>query len=196
MSEKIVLNKKYFLAKGGERNCYIHPKDENKVIKVVHRNEKHNEQNKLEYKYYNFLQKRNKPLTHLTKCYGFINTNLGLGLIYERLKDYNNNPSKSFKFFLEEKIFTREEEDKLVSELKDYLFQNDILFIDVDLSNIFCQEFMENKYKLVIIDGLGARRLNWRFYTYLYSKTFTRYKIKKQWKKFFQNFKKYSTYYK
>jgi len=193
--ENLVLNEKYFLAKGGERNCYIHPNDASKVIKIVHRNEKHNEQNKLEYKYYNFLQKRNKPLNHLTKCYGFIDTNLGRGLIYERLKDYDNKPSQSFKMYLEENIFTKEEEYKLVRELKDYLFKNDILFIDVDLSNVFCQEFIKDKYKLVIIDGLGARRLNWRFYSYLYSKTFTRYKIKKQWKKFYDNFKKYSTYY-
>jgi len=190
MTEKLVLNEKYFLAKGGERNCYIYPNDETKVIKIVHRNEKHNEQNKLEYKYYNFLHKKNIPLSHLTKCYGFVDTNLGNGLVFERVRDYNNNPSKSFRVYLEENIFTKEEEDKLVSELKNYLFKNDILFIDVDLSNVFCQEFNKDKYKLVIIDGLGARRLNWRFYAYLYSKLFTRYKIKKQWYKFYSNFEK------
>lgn len=54
---KLILKEKDFLSKGGERNCYIHPEDENKVIKIVHRNEKHNEQNKLEYKYYEFLKK-------------------------------------------------------------------------------------------------------------------------------------------
>lgn len=192
---KLILKEKDFLSKGGERNCYIHPEDENKVIKIVHRNEKHNEQNKLEYKYYEFLKKRDKPLAHLTKCFGFVDTNFGLGLIYERVKDYNNKPSKSFKVYLEEKLFTKAEENRLVDELKEYLFKYDILFIDVDLSNVFCKEISKDRYKLIIIDGLGARRLNWRFYTYLYSKAFTRYKIKKQWKKFYDNFKKHSTYY-
>ncbi|WP_404318181.1 YrbL family protein [Malaciobacter canalis] len=194
MNKKVVLSNKYFLAKGGERDCYIHPNDKNKVIKVVHRNEKHNEQNKLEYKYYKYLKKSDKPQTHLTECFGFINTNLGLGLVYERLRDYNNKPSKSFKNYLEEKFFTKEEEENLVYELKEYLFKNDILFIDVDLSNVFCQEIFQNVYKLIIIDGLGARRLNWRFYVYLYSKIYTRYKISKQWKKFYNNYLKYSTY--
>ncbi|AXX87633.1 YrbL family protein [Malaciobacter marinus] len=194
MNKKVVLSSKYFLAKGGERDCYIHPNDENKVIKVVHRNEKHNEQNKLEYKYYKYLKKSDKPQTHLTECFGFIDTNLGLGLVYERLKDYNNKSSKSFKNYLEEKFFTKEEEENLVYELKEYLFKNDILFIDVDLSNVFCQEIFQNVYKLIIIDGLGARRLNWRFYVYLYSKVYTRYKISKQWKKFYNNYLKYSTY--
>ena len=57
MSEEIVLTDKHFISKGGERNCYIHPNDETKVIKIVHRIEKHNEQNRLEYKYYEFLKK-------------------------------------------------------------------------------------------------------------------------------------------
>lgn len=192
MNKTIKLDEKDFLARGGERNCYIHPHDDNKVIKVVHRNEKHNEQNKLEYKYYNFLEKNNKPFEHLTKCFGFINSNFGLGLVYERVKDYNGIPSKSFKIFLENKFFDLEEEKSLIDELKEYLFKNDILFIDVDLSNVFCKQISENRYKLIIIDGLGARRLNWRFYFYLYSKKFTRYKIKKQWKKFYENYLKFS----
>ena len=140
MSEQIVLNDSYFLAKGGERKCYLHPNDEAKVIKIVHRNEKHNEQNNLEYKYYKFLQKKNKSFEHLTKCFGFINTNLGYGLVYERVRDYNNKPSKSFEFFLKNKIFPHVDEKKLVNQLKKYLFKNNILFIDVDLSNIFFKE--------------------------------------------------------
>lgn len=193
-NKKIVLSDKDFLAKGGERNCYIHPNDQTKVIKIVHRQEKHNEQNKLEHKYYNHLIKHNVPQTHLSRCYGFVETNLGEGLIYERLMDYNNVPSVSFQVYLNEKRFSRSQEQHLVQQLKAYLFENDILFIDVDLSNVFCQEFEKDQFKLVLIDGLGARRLNWRFYTYLYSTTFTRYKIKKQWKKFYNNYLKHTTY--
>lgn len=189
MTEKIILCEKDFLAKGGERNCYISPKDYTKVIKIVHRKEKHNEQNKLEYKYYNFLKKNKKPMNHLSECFGFVETNLGLGLVYKRIMNYDNSPSQSFKFFLEKKVFTPREEDELVEELKKYLFKNDILFIDVDLSNVFCQQISKNKFKLIIVDGLGSRRLNWRFYLYLLSNNFTKYKIKKQWKKFYMNFK-------
>ncbi|RXJ81196.1 YrbL family protein [Arcobacter sp. F2176] len=194
MNSKIILKEEYFLSKGGERNCYINPNDKSKVIKIVHRQEKHNEQNKLEYKYYNYLQKNNISLKYLSKCFGFIDTNLGKGLVFERILDFDETPSVSFKFYLEEKLLDRLSEKKLINDLKDYLFENDILFIDVDLSNVFCQKISKNKYKLVIIDGLGARRLNWRFYLYLFSKKFTRYKIKKQWKKFYNNYLKYSKY--
>ena len=194
MSKKIILNEDHFLSKGGERNCYIHPNDNSKVIKIVHRQEKHNEQNKLEYMYYNYLEKKNVSLKYLSKCFGFVDTNLGEGLVFERILDFDNTPSKSFKVYLQNKSFNKLLENSLVNNLKKYLFENDILFIDVDLSNVFCQKISNDKYKLVIIDGLGARRLNWRFYLYLFSKKFTRYKIKKQWKKFYNNYLKYSKY--
>ncbi|MGB7401959.1 MAG: YrbL family protein [Arcobacter sp.] len=195
MNKKIILNEEYFLSKGGERNCYIHPNDNSKVIKIVHRQEKHNEQNKLEYMYYNYLQKNNISLKYLSKCFGFVDTNFGEGLVFERILDFDKTPSKSFKVYLENKLFDKSLENSLVTDLKIYLFENDILFIDVDLSNVFCKKISNDKYRLIIIDGLGARRLNWRFYLYLFSKKFTRYKIKKQWTKFYSNYLKYSKYY-
>ena len=39
---EVILTKKYFIDKGGERECYMHPEDSSKVIKVVHRKGKHN----------------------------------------------------------------------------------------------------------------------------------------------------------
>jgi len=194
MNKKIFLERKHFLSKGGERNCYIHPEDELKVVKIVHRQERHNEQNKLEYKYYNFLQERKISLRYLSKCFGFVDTNLGEGLIFERILDYDGIPSKSFKIYLEKKFFEENLEKKLISDLKNYLFENNILFIDVDLSNVFCKKVSHDEYRLIIIDGLGARRLNWKFHLYLFSQKFTKYKIKKQWKKFYNNYLKYSMY--
>lgn len=194
MNEILTLDESLFLARGGERNCYIHPLDNRKVIKIVHREEKHNEQNKLENKYFIYLKEKEIKLTYLAKCLGFVRTNFGEGLSYERVLDYDYSASKGLKYFLEEKFFTKKEEEKLVLDLKNYLFENDILFVDVDLSNVLCQEFCKSKYRLIIIDGLGARRLNWRFHLYLLSLKFTRYKIKKQWKKFYNNYLKFSTY--
>lgn len=190
----ITIDDSLFIAKGGERNCYFHPSDNNKVVKVVHRKEKHNEQNKLEDKYYKYLKEQNIPLTHLSKCYGIVSTNIGEGLVYDYVLDYDLKASKTFKYFLENKIFSKSIELKLVDDLKKYLFEYDILFIDVDLSNLFCQEYEKNKFRLIIVDGLGARRLNWRFYLYLKSKFFSRYKIKKQWKKFYNNYLKFTRY--
>ena len=108
--------------------------------------------------------------------------------------NHDHTFSISFKEYLEKKVFFYEEELRLVNDLQEYLFQNEILFIDVDLSNLFCQEESAGKFKLVIVDGLGARRLNWKFYLYLVSSWYRRYKIKKQWKKFYNNYLRCSTY--
>lgn len=189
----INLTKEFFIAKGGERECYIHPKDNSKVVKIIHRKGKNNEQNQLEYKYTNFLKSKNRSFEHITKCYGFVDTNLGKGLVFDRVLDYTNDQSKSFKEYVLNSSLPIDTEKKLIEELKNYIFSNDILFIDVDLSNLFCKEYEKGKYKLIIIDGLGARRIGFRFSLYLKSKIFTKYKMKKQWKKFWQNYLKYSS---
>ena len=188
----ITLTKDSFIAKGGERDCYVHPKDDKKVIKIIHRKCKNNEQNQLEYRYTNFLKSKQIPFDHITDCYGFVNTNFGQGLVFDRVLDYTNEQSKSFKEYLKKSLLSKEIELKLIKELKDYIFKYNILFIDVDLSNVFCQEYKKNKYKLIIIDGLGARRIGFKFSLYLKSNLFTKYKMKKQWKKFWQNYLKYS----
>lgn len=188
MKQKLILNKKLFIANGGERNCYTHLNDYTKVIKVVHRKGYHNMQNELEYKYYQYLLKNNIPMTHLVNCHGFIDTNQGLGLVYDKIVDYNKNISISFKEMVSKNMLTDEIEQELIDELKNYIFKYNILFIDVDLSNVFCCEIKKDKYKLYIIDGLGARRMGWRFNLYLKSKLFTIYKMRKQWKKFIKGY--------
>ena len=64
------------------------------------------------------------------------------------------------------------------------------LFLDVNLSNVFCCEYERNKYKLIIIDGVGTARDKFRLELYFKFKWYSKYKIKKQWKKFIQNIEK------
>lgn len=181
------LTESLFIARSIERSCYSHPNDFSKVIKIVGINENHRNQNELDYEYFQYLQNKQVPFTHITKCYGYIDTSLGQGLIFDKVYDYNNNISMSLKDFLIKKIYTLKQEDELLKQLEIYLKENNILFVDVHLSNILCCEYEKNKYKLMIIDGLGARRKGIKFYFYLKSNFFTRYKIIKQWKKFISN---------
>lgn len=62
--QTVKLNDELLLAKGGERHCYIHPEDSQKVIKVYKENNR-NKQNDLEYLYYNYLTKRKLDLAIL-----------------------------------------------------------------------------------------------------------------------------------
>ena len=184
----IELTKDDCIARGGERDCYIHPLDSTKVIKITHgySDEASRNQNDLEYKYFEYLKKLNKPFSHITKCYGYIDTNLGKGIVSDKVYDYNGKISMTFLDTITQNKFTKDEENSLVEDLKDYLFKNNILFIDINFSNIYCCEYEKGKYRLMIIDGLGAIRLGIKFWLYLKSELFTKYKIRKQWKKFYR----------
>jgi len=185
----IELNESLFLAKGGERSTYLHPEDDTKVIKILFSERRHNHQNELDYIYSNYLHNKGVDFTHITKCFGWINTNKGKGLIFERIKNYDNSTIRTLSYYSKFNMFDKERDFKLIQELKDYLFKYDILFVDASLSNIFCQKISKDKYKLIIFDGLGARRMGIKFWLYLHSQFFTRYKMKKQWNVFLKNYK-------
>ena len=184
----INLTESLFLGKGGERNCYLHPQDDRKVIKIIHQKGQHNNQNTLEYDYYQFLKQKKINFTGITKCFGWVTTNLGKGLVFERIVNYDDSMIKTFSHYAKHNIFEIEYDLKLIENLKQYVFENQIVFIDVSLSNIFCQKISENNYRLIIFDGLGGRRPGFKSWLYMYSKYFRMYKIKKQWKKFLQNY--------
>ncbi|AXH11865.1 YrbL family protein [Halarcobacter bivalviorum] len=187
----ITLTKSLLIAKGGERDCYIHPEDNSKVIKIVHKTEEHNNQNELEYSYMTYIKKRKGlDLSQITDCYGYVSTNLGKGLIFDRVLDFDGTPSKSFRYYLANKIIPLAEQELLITELKNYLEENLILFVDTSLTNIFCPKVSDSSYKLIIVDGLGAKRTGIKFTLYKISKAYTKYKIKRQWDKFMKMYEK------
>lgn len=187
----IELNESLLLGTGGERLVYINPNDKSKVIKILKSNlSKHNFQNELEFKYYNFLLSESRDFSHITKYFGYVDTNLGKGLMFERVVDFDGKDSKSFKYYLKNNILTLAQEKYLLDELKKYLEDNEILFIDCNTQNIFCKRLTDNKYTLIICDGLGARRDNIKLELYMKSRLYTKYKIRKQWKLSIENYQK------
>ena len=187
----VELKKELLLGDGGERLVFIHPDDNNKVIKVLQPGIKiHNCQNELEFKYYDFLTKKNRDFSNITKCFGYIDTNLGKGLVFERVLDFDGQDSKFLRNCLNDNIFSEAQEKEILEDLKTYLFKNEILFIDCSSHNVFCKKISEDKYTLIIYDGLGARRDGIKLSLYMKSKLYTKYKIKKQWKLFIKNCEK------
>jgi len=180
----IYLDKDDFLQSGSERDCYIHPIENNKVVKIIRETKKDGGQNDIEYKYYKYLEKYNASLVHIPQCYGFINTNLGKGLVFDKIVNFDNTQSQQFKYYIKDKLLTNSQENELLEELKQYLEKNKILFVDASLRNVLCQKISEDNYKLMIIDGLGGRRpgLKSTLYIQRVLLPYHIYKIKKQWK--------------
>lgn len=186
----IILNKGNILAKGSERACYLDPADSTKIIKIIYNKKSKNNQNELEYKYYEYLNGKNIEFSNLARCFGWVETNLGKGLIFERILNYDGTASSNLREILQRKILFSNEEDTLLNDLNTYLESNSILFIDATSLNVLVKEESKTKRKLVIIDGIGAKREGFKFYLYLKFNFYTKYKIKKQWNVFLENIKK------
>ena len=184
----INLDESLFLGRGGERSCYKHPHDERKVIKVIFQKGKHNNQNQLDYEYFKFLEKNEVEFSRITRCYSWVDTNLGKGLEFERVNNIDNTKLRTLSFYIKHNIFTKQYDLMLINELREYIFKNEILFVDASLSNVFCQKLGKEDYKLIIFDGLGARRTGLKFKLYLMSRIFRKYKIRKQWRRFIYNY--------
>lgn len=181
------LNNDDLLGIGGQRECYLHPINKSKVLKIMYRcNSSKDDVNKLEYYYMKILERRNVSFEHLSKCDGFVATNKGKALIFERVVNFNGKPSISFREAIKNKKISYSIQETLLSDLYCYLRKEAILFIDYELSNIFLKEISEGKYKLIIIDGLGAKRFNYKFWFYSYFLLYTKYKIERQWERFLE----------
>lgn len=187
----IYLDKNNLLVSGSERACYIHPNDETKLIKIIHSKDEGYNQNDLEYKYYNYLDNQKVSFSNIAKCFGWIETNIGKGLLFERILNYDNSDAKEIRYYIKNNIFSDDEEKNLLNELKYYLEVNKVLFIDATTVNVLCKEISKGKYRLIIIDGLGGKRIGVKSRLYLIPifLPYTIYKIKKQWKVFLKNIK-------
>ena len=85
----IILDKTYLLNdSSSSRICYVHPLDSNKIIKInrAERKGRSIDFNALEFKAYQAMSAKLK--TFFPKCYGYEDTNLGKGLVFERIIDY------------------------------------------------------------------------------------------------------------
>ncbi|NRA19202.1 MAG: hypothetical protein HRU05_01835 [Oceanospirillaceae bacterium] len=179
----LFLDDKLLLAEGGQRLCYLHPTDSTKIIKILPQRVASDNQNELESVYLGYLLKKGVSFKHLTQCFGYVDTNLGRGLVFERALNSDGTPSMSLKYMMEEKLLSLERQQKLVLELVSYLRENQIIFADMASSNIFCRRDKAGDYSLLIVDGLGARRFNYRFWMYMWIGFYRRSKINKQEKK-------------
>ncbi|WP_026803842.1 YrbL family protein [Aliarcobacter lanthieri] len=186
MNYKLILTKELFLSNGTARDCYIHPLDPKKVLKIIRKNINKNP-NLAEFKYFEYLKINSISQEYIAKCYGFINTNLGKALCFERILNYDNSISISLRDMILTKKFSQVFEEELIQNLRNYIFKNNILFLDIASTNVLCQEYKKNKFRLMIVDGLGVNRLSLKYYMSLKFKIYRNILINIKWKKFIKN---------
>ncbi|WP_345975127.1 YrbL family protein [Sulfurimonas sp. HSL3-7] len=184
------LNESLLLGKGNERLCYVHPDDPSKIIKVPYKQLNARDQNRLEELYAAYLERKGVSFEHITRCYGSVDVEGKKGLVFDRVINSDGSVSRTFSDIIRQQVITPEQAKVLLDDLQAYLVENNILFVDVSLDNIMCRHEEDGSYRLIIVDGLGARRPGFKFWLYRHFPPYAAYKVKHQWPKVMRNFEK------
>lgn len=156
MHEMIQLSDDLIIGKGRDRVCYVHPHEKNLCIKISIGS---NKQSKREARYFNFLESRQADLSKISIFQGNVITNLGKGYAFDLIRDEDGSVAKTLRQCLESKIFTIDEIQPKLHDLREYLAKNKICVRDVSPSNISCQETSQG-INLFIIDGVSNANIN------------------------------------
>ncbi len=184
---KIILDEETDLVGcGKERKCYVHPTEPDIAIKIIHGEDE--KQTLRELKFYRaHLKRKDATSIHIPHYFGEIETNYGRGHMFELVRDFDGNISKSLLEYLEEGVpLNRFESDLRI--LKQSLLDKQIIFNhDMYSGNILYKKSSEEEGYLVVIDGLGDTVLiNWL-------NLFKRHRIKKiqrRWELFINRLRK------
>lgn len=99
-----------------------------------------------------------KSLPFIEKTIGFAETDLGLGLVFEAVRDANGNLAPSLSDLLEQKRYTREVAEALDRFISQIL-ESDVIIADLHPANIVYADDPRTPPHFVMIDGLGLYTL-------------------------------------
>jgi hypothetical protein len=182
----INLDPSTIVGKGLHRECYVHPENKDLCIKIVVAGD--HKESQREQKYYRLLQKRNIPWEILPEFYGVVETNLGSGAVFDLIRDFDGEISKTLQYYLASGD-KPEAYDlgllKAIDLLKISLYQHTIITMTLKPKNIVYKKITPEKGRLIIVDNIG----NSDFIPICNYNTFlARIKISRKWRKFESTF--------
>ena len=184
----IELKTEAMIGKGLHRECYIHPDNSDRCIKVVVlRGE---EETRREQAYYKFLQKRQIDWGMLPKFYGVEETSMGAGAVFDLVRDADGEVGKTFEVYFSSPELTKQNLLGLITSLqalKVYLFRHNIITMSIKPKNIIYQRQDEQNGVAFIIDNIGNSDV---IPISSYYRYFGKIKMTRKWNKFIALLKK------
>lgn len=168
---------------GSHKKCFLHPHNKNLCIKIAY-NEGGQKDLIREINYIDVLKRRHKDYSILPKYFGKVNTNLGTGYVFEIIRDYNNDRTQTLEDFITDlNLFSQNYSliVRLLKELKEKLYKNEIITMVLFPENILFQKTDENNYRVRIVNDMGSAVLIPLEYHFKY---FAHTKILRRWKMF------------
>lgn len=181
--EIIQLDDSLLYGQGSHKKCFLHPHNKNLCIKIAY-NEGGQKDLIREINYIDVLKRRHKDYSILPKYFGKVNTNLGTGYVFEIIRDYNNGRTQTLEDFITDlNLFSQNYSliVRLLKELKEKLYKNEIITMVLFPENILFQKTDENNYRVRIVNDMGSAVLIPLEYHFKY---FAHTKILRRWKMF------------
>lgn len=156
VSGQPTIKRHHIVARGHHRTCYRHPDEPGRCIKIEHKVDT-SALNRLEWSYYEFLHRRRVPLTHIAACHGWIETNRGRGLVFDRVTvdGHPDSPIETLEQAILNRTLSRADIASSVAELAVYLRRHGLIWSDENPGNLCVVR--HPSLRLVIVDGLGGR---------------------------------------
>ena len=186
-SQALQLTDNLLLGKGHHKVVYTYPNRPMWCVKVVYDHSSFDVWRELRYRRARELM--GWPSTMLTRYNGLVETNLGTGWVYERIVDYDGQPSQSLKDYIlaADTPAGMDELKSLIEEFR-HLWQEELVIVsDTNPENFAVQRVTPTRHRLRIVDNIGSgSHLPIAFY----SKHFARKRVQRYWKRFLREMRR------
>lgn len=154
----INIDKSALIGKGHHRAVYTHPENTDLCIKVIIDGHYQAQQIEREKAYYRHLQKRDISWDMIPKYHGDIDTDMGVGSVFDLIADSDGSVSRTLDHYLDSDETTEAHYDHLLyamQRLRDYLMQQRVITMTLADRNIACQQKQTGEFTLFVIDNIG-----------------------------------------
>lgn len=196
----LTIDESTLLGRGGSKDVYIDPRDEGRCIKIV-RDGSFPRDLRMETRYRKVRKWRHQPESELlVGYYGTVETNLGTGYVFERVRDYDGQTSWTIEQLIEAGLADRHgeaaersvartrAEGKALPELlecllrfREVLFRENIIIPDMGAFNFSLQFSAPDVYRIRVTDDIGTPTL---IPVVLFIDRFAASHVRRRWKKF------------
>ena len=157
----LVLTEDHLINRGANRDCYRHPEDPDRCIKLNRRDGQgtHDNTNKIEYEFHTALSERLGEAFYrfAPRGYGQVETNLGTGPCFELIRDSDGPCSLRLVQYIPETGCTPEHAVALIDRLYDFVVKHNIALFDVNPHNLLVRQGPGGQEDLIVIDWKGPK---------------------------------------
>ncbi len=154
----LIMTDSLYIGKGLHKVAYVHPEDEDKVIKIPFNPKDAELRQELAYRKARSFRHLQSEL--LTKHYGAVETDKGTGQVFERVRNADGSECETLGEFLDKQKEAGWPDRKFARDLIEgftrQVMKERILTNDTSLINFLLQRDETGKMRLRIIDNVGS----------------------------------------